>query len=126
VAMDFTKEAGWTGGPAGMAVPRLVLLSTPVRGAEMWYWVSAVSFLIGATLAQNLIDSPSGRALAAIHDSELAARVLGVDAGAQKLKAFVISAVYASVAGSLFPLLNRHITPDVSRLPRSIQLLALV
>src|SRR5262249_57656955 len=102
VAMDFTKEAGWTGGPAGMAVPRLVLLDTPVRGAETWYWVSAVSFLIGATLAQNLIDSPSGRALAAIHDSELAARGLGIEAGSQKLKAFVIPALSASLSPSLF------------------------
>src|SRR5207248_8528636 len=59
LAIVFTNEARWTGGPDGMAVPRLALLGTPVRGADAWYWISAVSFLIGATLAQNLIDSPS-------------------------------------------------------------------
>jgi branched-chain amino acid transport system permease protein len=126
LAIVFTNEARWTGGPDGMAVPRLVLFGSPMRGADTWYWISAVSFLIGATLAQNLIASPSGRALAAIHDSELAARVLGIDAGKQKLKAFIISAVYASVAGSLFALLNGHITPDVSGFLRSIELVAMV
>src|SRR6266540_1003825 len=87
---------------------------------------SSVSFLIGAGLALNLIDSPSGRALRAIHDSEVAARVLGVDVARMKLLVFVISAIYASVAGSYFALLNGHITPDVSGFLRSIELVAMV
>jgi branched-chain amino acid transport system permease protein len=126
LAIVFTNEARLTGGPDGMAVPRLLLFGTPVRGVEIWYWITAAAFLIGAALASNLIDSPSGRALAAIHDSEVAARVLGVDAAKNKLAVFVISAVYASTAGSLFALLNGHITPDVSGFLRSIELVAMV
>ena len=126
LAIVFTNEARWTGGPDGMSVPRLVILGLPVRGADTWYWITAAGFLIGAALANNLIDSPTGRALAAIHDSEVAARVLGVDAAKKKLAVFVISAVYASVAGSLFALLNGHITPDVSGFLRSIELVAMV
>ena len=83
-------------------------------------------FLIGAVLAHNLIDSPTGRALRAIHDSEVAARVLGVDVAKKKLAVFVVSAVYASVAGSYLALLNGHITPDVSGFLRSIELVAMV
>src|SRR5436309_10177236 len=78
LAIVFTNEARWTGGPDGMAVQRLVLFGTPMRGADAWYWIAAVSFRIGATLAHNQIDSPSGRALRAIHDCEVAARALGV------------------------------------------------
>jgi len=126
LAIVFTNEARLTGGPDGMAVPRLLFFGAPVRGAETWYWITAAGFLMGAALASNLIDSPSGRALAAIHDSEVAARVLGVDAAKKKLMVFVISAVYASTAGSLFALLNGHITPDVSGFLRSIELVAMV
>jgi branched-chain amino acid transport system permease protein len=126
LAIVFTNEARWTGGPDGMSVPRLLVLGWPMRGADTWYWITAAAFLIGAALANNLIDSPTGRALAAIHDSEVAARVLGVDAAKKKLAVFVISAVYASVAGSLFALLNGHITPDVSGFLRSIELVAMV
>jgi branched-chain amino acid transport system permease protein len=126
LAIVFTNEARFTGGPDGMTVPRLVLFDWSVRGAVTWYWVTAVSFLIGAALAFNVIESPTGRALRSIHDSEVAARVLGVDVARAKLMVFVVSAVYASVAGSYFALLNGHITPDISGFLRSIELVAMV
>jgi branched-chain amino acid transport system permease protein len=88
--------------------------------------MSGATFLAGAVLALNLIDSPTGRALRAIHDSEVAARVLGIDVAGKKLTVFVVSAVYASVAGSLLALLNGHITPEVSGFLRSIELVAMV
>jgi len=126
LAIVFANEATWTGGPDGMTVPRFTMLNWPIRGAETWYWISAVSFLLGAVLAFNLIDSPTGRALRAIHDSEIAARVLGVDVAQKKLTIFVVSAVYASVAGSYLAALNGHITPDVSGFLRSIELVTMV
>jgi branched-chain amino acid transport system permease protein len=126
LAIVFTNEARFTGGPDGMAVPRLVLFGFSVRGAQTWYWITAASFLVGAVLALNLIESPTGRALRAIHDSEVAARVLGVDVAKTKLAIFIVSAIYASVAGSYFALLNGHVTPDVSGFLRSIELVAMV
>jgi branched-chain amino acid transport system permease protein len=126
LSIVFTNEANLTGGPDGMSVPRLVLFGWAARGSETWYWISAVSFLIGATLALNLIDSPTGRALRAIHDSEVAARVLGIDVARKKLMVFIVSAVYASVAGSYLALFNGHITPEVSGFLRSIELVAMV
>jgi branched-chain amino acid transport system permease protein len=77
-------------------------------------------------LALNLIDSPTGRALRAIHDSEVASRALGVDVARKKLAIFVISAIYASVAGSYLALFNGHITPDIAGFMRSIELVAMV
>lgn len=126
LAIVFTNEARWTGGPDGMAVPHLMLFDWRVRGAQSWYWIAAVIFLIGATLALNLIDSPTGRALRAIHDSEVAASALAVDVARQKLAVFVISAVYASIAGSCLALINDQVTPDVSGFLRSIELVAMV
>jgi len=126
VAIVFTNEAGWTGGPDGMSVPRLMLLEWRVRGSDTWYWIAAATFVAGAVLALNLIDSPTGRALKAIHDSEVASCVLGVDVAKSKLAVFVISAIYASVAGSYLALFNGHITPDIAGFLRSIELAAMV
>ena len=109
-----------------MTVARLTLFGRTLSSAQSWYWISALAFVAAATLALNLVDSPTGRALRAIHDSEIAARVLGVDVGQKKLAIFVVSAVYASVAGSFFALLNGHVTPDVSGFLRSIELVAMV
>ena len=122
----FTNEAKWTGGPDGMAVQQMLVINWTVRRISTWYWVLAVSFLLSAVIALNLIDSPTGRALRAIHDSERAARVLGVDVAQKKLAVFVISAVYASVAGSFFGFINGYVTPDVSGFLRSIELVAMV
>jgi branched-chain amino acid transport system permease protein len=126
LSIVFTNEASLTGGPDGMSVPRLVLFGWAARGSEAWYWISAVSFVIGTALALNLIDSPTGRALRAIHDSEVAARVLGIDVAQKKLMVFVVSAVYASVAGSYLALFNGLVTPDVAGFLRSIELVAMV
>src|SRR5947209_15215829 len=78
LAIVLTNEARFTGGPDGMTVPRLVLFGVPLRSAETWYWLSAATFLPGAALAPNMLDSPTGRALRAIHDSEIAASVLAI------------------------------------------------
>lgn len=126
VSIVLTNEAGWTGGPDGMSVARLRVLGQAVYGSQTWYWVAAATFCIGAALALNLVDSPTGRALQAIHDSETAARALGVDVARSKLVIFVISAVYASVAGSYLALLNGHVTPDLAGFLRSIELVAMV
>jgi branched-chain amino acid transport system permease protein len=126
VAIVLTNEAGWTGGPDGMQVPRLVLFDWRVRGSDTWYWIAAATFLIGAMLALNLLDSPTGRALKAIHDSEVASSIVGVDVARQKLAVFVVSAIYASLAGSYLALFNGHITPDIAGFLRSIELAAMV
>lgn len=126
LAIVLTNETRWTGGPDGMSVPKLELFGWAVRGAAAWYWIAGAVFIGGFVLALNLMDSPTGRALQAIHDSEVAARVLGVDVARKKLAIFVISAVYASVAGSLLALFNGYITPDAAGFLRSIELVAMV
>jgi len=126
VAIVLTNEASLTGGPDGMTVPRLSVFGWSVRGSVVWYWVAGTTFVVGFVLALNVMESPTGRALQAIHDSEIAARVLGIDVARKKLMIFVISAVYASVAGSYLALFNGHVTPDVAGFLRSIELVAMV
>ena len=126
VAIVLTNEAGWTGGPDGMNVPALTLFGWRVHGSDAWYWIAGATFIGGFLLALNLMESPTGRALQAINDSEIAARVLGIDVARKKLTIFIISAMYASVAGSFLALFNGLITPDVAGFLGSIELVAMV
>lgn len=121
IAMVFTNEARFTGGPDGMPVPRLELFGWRVRGSEAWYWISGVTLILAALLAVNLIDSPTGRALRAIHDSEVASRVLGIDVARYKLIAFVLSAIYAAIAGAYLALFDGLVTPATAGFLRSIE-----
>ena len=120
-AMVIANEVAWTGGPNGMPVPRLVVFDWRVTGSQMWYWVSGASLVLGAWVAVNLIESPTGRAFRAIHDSETAARVLGIDIARYKLAAFVISAMYGTLAGAYVALFDGFVTPDTSSFIRSIE-----
>jgi branched-chain amino acid transport system permease protein len=121
IAMVMSNEANITGGPNGMPVPRLVLFGWRAVGPLTWYWISGLTLVVGVWVAVNLIESPTGRAFRAIHDSETAARVLGINVARYKLLAFVLSAVYASVAGGYFVLFDGFVTPDTSSFLRSIE-----
>ncbi len=126
VALVLNNEVAWTGGPDGMAVPRLTVFGTRLRSPETWYWISGGLLVVACWLALNLVDSPTGRALRALHDSHVAAEVLGVDAARFKLVVFVVSAVYAAVAGACLALFNGHITPDTAGFLHSIELVTMV
>ena len=127
VFIVLTNESQLTGGPDGMSVERLGLrdlsdaLGLGLNTSQVWYWFMGLVLLLGAYLALNLHNSPTGRALRSLHDSEVAAGTLGVHVARYKLAAFVISAVYASLAGSLQALLNGFVTPDVAGFLHSIQ-----
>lgn len=131
VAMVLANEAWLTRGPDGIEVPDLGLndaleaLGIDLSNAQFWYFFSGLVLVAGAWLALNLHDSPTGRALRALHGSEIAARTVGINVARLKLQAFVISAVYASLAGSLLALQNKFITPDVAGFMHSIEMVTM-
>jgi branched-chain amino acid transport system permease protein len=131
IYMALGNESQWTGGPDGMTLQALGLKDLfhlagfKPKTAVLWYWFTGAVLVAGALFALNLRNSATGRALRSLHDSEVAARVVGVDVARYKLAAFVISAVYASLAGSLLALFNRFITPDVSSFLYSIELVTM-
>jgi branched-chain amino acid transport system permease protein len=126
IALVITTENRWTGGPDGMRVARLQFFGIRVAGSEVWYWISGAALLAGVWLALNLEHSATGRAFRALHESEVAARVVGVDVARLKLRAFVIAAVYASVAGSILGLMNGFVTPDQAGFLHSVELVTMV
>ncbi|WP_029005781.1 branched-chain amino acid ABC transporter permease [Azorhizobium doebereinerae] len=126
LALVFNSETAITGGPDGMQVARLTVFGWRISGTQNWYWVAAGALLIGAWIALNLVASPTGRALRALHDSEVAASAVGVDVSRKKLAAFVIGAVYAAFAGGLLAAMNGLITPEAAGFMHSIELVAMV
>ncbi len=67
--------------------------------------------VIGIAFAGNLVRSNFGRALIAISAGELGAQALGVDAERLKRQTFVLSAVYAGVAGAVYASSFSYIDP---------------
>ena len=131
ISMMLNNERQLTRGPDGIEVPELGLRALlkgwglDLTNGQFWYYFCGLCMILGAWLALNLHNSPSGRALRALHGSEVAARTVGVDVARMKLQAFVISAVYASVSGSLLALQNKFISPDVAGFMHSIEMVTM-
>ncbi len=83
-------------------VPKQTLPGFQVKDDLGRYYLFLIVAAIMVVLAIGIWRSRTGRALRAIRDSETAAQAMGVNLGRYKLLAFVISGVYAGVAGSMF------------------------
>lgn len=126
ISIVLTTEDRYTGGPDGMTVPSFSLFGWEILGEQNWYWIIGCLLLLSIWLALNLIDSPVGRALRAVHGSEVAAQVVGIDTIRYKILIFVISAIFASVMGSLTAHYTGFITPVIADFFHSIELVTMV
>jgi branched-chain amino acid transport system permease protein len=116
-----------TGGPSGFAgIPRLRigdLIFDSDRRVYYLLWAVSTAVLL---LSLNLVHSRVGRAMAALSHNEIAARCAGIDTEVYKVKIFVISAVVASLAGSLYAHYITFISPGTFSFFYSIQVVTMV
>lgn len=96
---------------------------TGIPPMGIWKWEAATDrqqlillsvVAIAAMVSSHLIrQSRFGRAIVALSGSEEAARALGIDVARYKLAIFVVSSVYAAIAGSLFVHVVGFVSPEV-------------
>ncbi len=124
VSIMLVQWEEFTGGPSGIpGIPYLEIGNFSFdsdRKIFFLIWGFVISALI---LARNLVHSRVGRALRAIHTSETAASSLGVDASGYKVKVFVLSAVFASIAGSIYAHYVTFISPKTFDIIFSIKII---
>jgi branched-chain amino acid transport system permease protein len=120
------NEAAVTGGSSGFTnIPPLVVAGLAFdNDVKMYYlaWAVALGVL---WLSLNIVNSRVGRALRAIHASEVAAETLGVDANAFKLKVFAMAAGFAGLAGGLYAQAIRFVSPSSFDILKSIELVTM-
>lgn len=123
----FKELNGLTGGPSGLVgIPYLALGPFEFKGEVRFFYLTVVVAALAFIGARSLVDSRIGRALRAVHGSEVAAEAMGVDTVALKHQIFVLSAVYASVAGSLYAHYVNYISPDLFTYGESIHFAMMV
>jgi len=116
-----------TGGPSVIvSIPRLGLFGHVLSSDTQYFYFSWGVVAFGIYIAFNLINSRVGRGLQAIHGSEDAASSLGINITSYKVKVFILSAVYASVSGSLYAYYVNYIDPGPFDVMLSILLVTMV
>nr|WP_126465007.1 branched-chain amino acid ABC transporter permease [Candidatus Terasakiella magnetica] len=122
ISIVLNTEDQHTGGPDGMYVEGLSFMAEQMN----WYWLVGALLVFSVWASLNLIHSPIGRALRAVHGSEVAAEVVGVDTTRFKVLIFVVSAVFASVVGSFGVYYSNFVSPDIAGFFHSIELVVMV
>ena len=126
VSIVLNNEEELTGGTDGMSVESFSLFGHVFTESWEWYLLAALHLLVLLWLAQNLIDSPLGRILRSLHDSEKASASVGVKVARYKSLVFVLSVVIAALAGSFYAFFSGFISPQEAGFNRSIELVVMV
>lgn len=125
-AVELYHNLTFTGGAGGLiGIPRADIFGYELAGPTQVIVLCWTVCLLVAAAIRYMVTSPFGRTLTALREDEIAARSLGKPTANSKIKAFVISSALAGVAGSLFAVQVRFISPAEFELDRSIEVLSL-
>jgi branched-chain amino acid transport system permease protein len=116
-----------TGGHEGLlGIPQLTILGFVFKKDLHFYYLSWALCIACFWFCSNLMSSRLGRAILSFHDNEAASSSLGVDIPRYKLQIFVLTAVFASLSGSLFCFYLRFVTPESFGFPLLVELIMMV
>ena len=104
--MSFLTE-----GPMGIKIHKPVLFGHKLSEVEYYYMVAAL-MVISLVVVHRILKSNLGRAFEALRDSPIASDCMGVSVYRYKVYAFVISAGFAGLAGSLYAYSEEYISPN--------------
>jgi branched-chain amino acid transport system permease protein len=104
------------GGARGFSV-------SPALSNFFWVYLGVV---ITVVTVHNLVRSSFGRAFISIRDDEIAAEAMGVDTTRFKVLSFVISSMFAGIAGSLFGHHTMYLHPNTFVFTTSFYLIIMI
>lgn len=123
----FVTLSHYTGGPDGFRdiVPLKVPGYVFKTDSQYYYPIWTIAMIV-LLLTRNIVHSRVGRAMLALRGDDIAASSMGVDITKYKVQAFVLSAAYASLAGSLYAHSNRFISPQIADLSNSVDMIIIM
>jgi branched-chain amino acid transport system permease protein len=128
IVQIFFKELDFlTGGPSGLVgIEDMTIFGYEFDSDLKYYYLICVSLLLTLLLSINVVRSRVGRALRAIHGSEVASSILGVNVARYKVGIFVLSALYAALAGWLYSHYMSFVSPSSFGFMFSVKLVTMV
>ena len=112
--ITLTNGGTFTGGATGLDLPPIgKVFDYSMDKVANGYLMIAVFMLLTMLATYLIAKSRYGRTLRSIRENEQLARSIGVNADMHKLGAFMLSGVFAGIAGDLQAYNFRHISPDL-------------
>ena len=110
VIEDFIFE--WRTFTGGGDATRGVKMPAEFSELEDYYWLLILVVIVGYFVVHNLLRSPFGRGSVAVAENQVAAQSLGISPYPVKLRAFIVSSVFAGIAGGLYGPLLGFVAPE--------------
>ncbi len=116
-----------TGGHEGLlGIPVLTVFGFEFKKDLHFYYLSWALCLICYWFLANLLNSQVGRAIRSFNSSEIASASMGIDIAKYKRHAFVLTAIMAGLAGSVFCFYIRLAIPSSFEFPLLVTLMMMV
>lgn len=120
LAYRWDKVTGAENGIRGIHRPDMI--------GEYWkyYYVVLVAFVLLSALMYRIVNSPFGLTLKGIREGERRMRTLGYNVALHKFLGFVVSGVFAGIAGAFYVYHNNFVSPTTVEFARSAEALLMV
>ncbi len=127
VQISLAQLGSLTGGHEGlMGIPPFSIGGFVLETDVHYYYLSWALCLACLWFLYNLMGSRMGRAIKSFSDSEVAAKSMGINVPRYKLKVFILTAVMASLTGSVYTCYLRFAEPGIFGFPLQVQLMTMV
>lgn len=114
VYVPLVKFYDITGGSDGLPVPLPIDMDKYEFLKNVYWYFLLASFAASLVIMRLIVSSPFGKALQAIRDNEVRAKLVGIPIKRYRFYAFVISGVFTGYAGALWSVINGHVTPEIA------------
>ncbi len=118
--------SSWLGGPGGVHMEGVSVFGIDLANDKAIYYLAFIALIVMTCGAFGIVRSRHGRAFEAVRDDDVAAGMMGINVMLTKMRAFLVGAFYAGIAGGLWAIALRHVSVEQFSLFSSIWLIAMM
>ena len=126
IAFKWRSLTGGDDGLPGIARPDLSFMHWDLHTTTHFYYFVLLFFVIAAVLMYLVVHSSFGHTLLGIRESETRMTALGYNVWLQKYIAFIVSGLFAGLAGVMLVYYNGFVSPSELHLVTSAEVLIMV
>lgn len=117
-----------TNGPLGVRnIPRPNLFGWELTTSNGgYYWLMLIMVTLAILVSLAVLKSKFGRAVIAIKEDELAAKLMGVNTAKYRVQTIILSGAMAGMAGAFYASMNRYIDANSFNFDISMTILCIV
>jgi len=124
----FGVSAYYGIGGVGVDLSEIGIFLGPVTLTDslLFYYIVLGSLVASFLITRRMLNSPFGAVLKGIRENEQRVRFLGYNPTVYKRRAFVVSGVFATLAGVIFTLNTGFVSPEAAEWIRSGEVIVMV